>query len=291
MVLGRAVAVAVAILLAAPALRSQSPPLPDQASFFAEVRKRLASNDLIQSRFSFRERTTELKLNPFGRMGTDGVKVYDVYPHPNDDLTYRRLIADDDRLLTARELADQDRRHREKLRAWHRRLEREGSSDRALREKREQEARERDQERASEALEVLTFTIERRDQWEGQPAIVLRFDPRPGARPRSREARIAGVFSGRVWIHETEFEVMYIDARATDDVSFGYGVIARLNEGSVARFTRRKIGGAWLPVRSEFTGTGRALLFRRIDIKFWREYSNYRPFVPEDLPSRLGWAP
>jgi hypothetical protein len=281
----------VAVLLAAPTLQSQSPPLPDQESFFAEVRKRLASNDLIQSRFTFRERSTDLKLNPFGRMGTDGVLVYEVYPHPNDELTYRRLIADDNRPLADSELAEQDRRYREKLRAWRRRLDREGSSDRVLRLTREEEARKRDQARASEALEVLTFTIERRDRWEGQPAIVIRFEPRPGARPRSREARIAGAFAGRVWVHETEFEVMCVEGKAVKDVAFGYGVIARLNAGSVARFTRRKVGNAWLPDRSAFTGTGRALLLRRLKIEFWREYSDYRPFDPDDLPGLLGWAP
>ena len=52
------------------------------ARFFGEVQKRLASNDLIQSRYSYRERSTEVRLNPFGAMGTGPEMVYEVYPHP-----------------------------------------------------------------------------------------------------------------------------------------------------------------------------------------------------------------
>jgi hypothetical protein len=69
--------VVVLLAIAAAGLAAQSPaPLPDQETFFAEARKRLASNDLIQSRYSFRERTTELRLNPFGRtVGTGPANV------------------------------------------------------------------------------------------------------------------------------------------------------------------------------------------------------------------------
>ena len=76
-------------------------PLPDRDAFFAEARKRLASNDLIQSRFSYRQRTTELRFNPLGRLGTGPELIHDVYPHPNDELTYRRLIARDGRAVPA----------------------------------------------------------------------------------------------------------------------------------------------------------------------------------------------
>jgi hypothetical protein len=278
-------------IAAGPAAQSPAP-LPDREQFFAEARKRLASNDLIQSRYSFRERTTELRLNPFGRsMGTGPASVYEVYPHPEEELTYRRLVEREGRPLTKEELAEQDLEYRERLSAWQRRLAREGTSRRAIRQRRAAEAKAKDEALAREALDMFDFQIAGRGTWENQPAIIIAFSPREGATPRSREGRVARVFAGRAWVHEFEFEVMNVEATATADVSFGWGMIAKLYKGSTARFTRRRIDGAWLPIESRFKGQGRALLFRRLDIDFARDYSDYRPFEFTDLPARLGWEP
>jgi hypothetical protein len=284
--------VAAVLLSISAGMAAQSPPLPDQETFFAETRKRLASNDLIQSRYSFRERTTELRLNPFGRtLGTGPVNVYEVYPHPDEELTYRRLVERDGEPVSAADLAEQDRHYRDKLTAWQRRLAREGTSARAERLQRVAEAKAKDEAMSREALEMFDFRITGRDTWQGQPAIVVSFTPRANSSPRSREGRIARAFAGRAWIHEFDYEVMNVEARAIDDVAFGWGMIARLHRGSTARFTRQKVDGAWLPVESRFEGTGKAFMVRRVVIKFARDYYDYRPFEQADLPARLGWAP
>src|SRR5262245_46296319 len=107
----------------APETPAAPAPLPDERPFLTEARKRLASNDLVQSQYSFRERTTELKLNPLGRMmGTGPANVYEVYPHPEEEMTYRRLVERGGRHVPSNELAEQDREYREKLAAWQRRL-------------------------------------------------------------------------------------------------------------------------------------------------------------------------
>jgi hypothetical protein len=274
---------AVLIAVAAGWPTAQSPPLPDRDRFFSEALKRLASNDIIQSRYSYVQKSTE-----FGHMGTGPVLVHEVYPHPDEKLTYRRLIERDGRRLTAVEIAEQDRDYLQKLEDWNHRMAREGESARKLRLRRAQEGRERDEARAREALDVFDFAIVGRETWDGNPAIVISFAPRPGAQPRTREGRIARAFTGRAWLHEHEYEVMNVEATAIDDVSFGFGLIARLHKGSTARFVRRRIGEGWMPTESRFDGTGRALLVRKVVIKFWREYSDYRPFEPDELPARLG---
>jgi hypothetical protein len=126
-----------------------------------------------------------------------------------------------------------------------------------------------------------------RATWQGEPAIVIAFEPRPGAPLRSREARIAHAFTGRVWVHEHEYEVMRIEATAVDDVSFGFGMIARLHKGLRASFERRRVDGVWLPSETRFTGTGRALLVRKLAIDFVRTYDSYRRFEPSELSTRL----
>ena len=52
--------------------------------------------------------------------------VYEVYPHPEEELTYRRLIERDGRPVSAKEMAEQDRDYREKLDAWQRRMAQRG---------------------------------------------------------------------------------------------------------------------------------------------------------------------
>jgi hypothetical protein len=268
-----------------------APALPDQEAFFAETRKRLASNDLVQSRYSFRERSTQLRLNPFGRnMGTGPVNVYEVYPHPAEELTYRRLIEREGRPVSAAELDEQDRAYRDKLRDWQDRLAREGMSSRIERLQKSAEAKKKDEAMAREAIDMFEFQIAGRETWQNEPAIVVTFKPRPNASPRTREGRVARAFTGRAWVHEFEFEVMNVEASAIDDVSFGWGMIAKLHRGYKARFTRRRIGSAWLPIESRFSGTGRALLFRKVVIDFERDYYDYEPFDISELPARLGWT-
>lgn len=270
-----------------PLVFAQPEPLPDRDTFFADVRKRLSGNDQLQSRFSFRERSTELNLNPMGRMGTGPVAVYEVYPQPNAELTYRRLVEREGRKVSPAEIAQQDRQYLARYRKWQTSLREEGRSERDARLKKEAEMRERDQRQAREAIDLFDFAMDERSTFEGQPAIVISFKPKSSARARSREGRVAAGFAGRAWIHEHEKEVMFVDARAIDDVSFGFGMIARLNDGSTAQFTRRRIEGVWLPVESRFNGTGRALLFRKVVIDFQRTYYDYRAYDPARVAELL----
>jgi hypothetical protein len=122
-------------------------------------------------------------------MGTGPELVYEVYPHPNDELTYRRLVERGGHQLTTAEIHEQDRAYREKLAAWERRMAREGTSDRLLRLRKAQDERLKDEARAREALDMFHFAIAGRDTREGQPAIIITFTPKSNVEPRSREGR------------------------------------------------------------------------------------------------------
>lgn len=266
-----------------------SAPLPEAETFFAEARARLTGNDVMQSRFSYKERSTELNLNPFGRMGTGPVVVAEVYPSPGDGLTYRRILERDGRPVPAAEIAEQDRKFRERYDEWGKQLAREGQSARDARLKKDAEMRQKELGQLAEAIDLFDFTLVGRSTWEGQPAIVVAFTPKPNAKARTRDGRLAQGFAGRAWIHEFQYEVLHVNAIAVDDVTFGYGMIARLNSGSVVEFTRRWVEGAWYPVETRFQGTGRALIFRRVVLDYRRSYYDYHPYSPEQLPDRLGW--
>ncbi len=276
----------VTIWLTSAAAQSTAP-LPDAERFFAEARKRLASNALLQSRFTFRERITQLRFNPLGRMGTGPIEVFEVYPVQGDDMTYRRLVERDGKPIPRSELAAQDRKFVAKYESWRRQLASEGQNQRQARERKHAEEQARDQKQAAEIIELFDFAIQRREIRDGHPSIVVTFKPRPNARPSSREGRVASSFAGTAWVHEHEYEVIRVEAQAVSDATFGWGVVARLYKGATALFTRAKVGDSWLPLESRFNGTGRALLFRRATYDFTRQYFDYRPFDEAQLTATL----
>lgn len=285
--MGRALVLLIAVAVSA--LNAQTAqPLPDPDTFLAEARKRLASNKLLQGRFTFRERMTEVGFNPFGRLGTGPVETYEVYPLPDDKMTYRRLVERDGVRLSPAAIAEQDRQYLARFQQWRRQLAREGQTEREIREERQAKAREKDRAQASEITSLFTFTMDGRELYEGEPAILVLFRPKPNTQPRSREARVASSFAGRAWIHERDREVMRVEAEALSDTSFGFGLIARLYKGATAVFVRRRVGDAWLPVQTRVNGVGRALLVRKASFNYLKEYSDYRPFDWAELPSRLG---
>jgi hypothetical protein len=269
---------------------AQSAPLPDRESFLAEARKRLASNELLQSRYSYTERVTQVQFNPFGTIGTGPIEVYEVYPVVPGQLTYRRLVEREGAPVAPAELRRADRQFLARYYEWQREIASEGQDERQARLRREAAEREKDRARATEAMGLFEFTLDRRDTVDGQPVIVVRFSPKPNVIPRTREGKVAASFNGFAWVHEQQHEVMRVEAEAVADTVFGYGVIARLHKGAKALFTRRKFGDAWLPVETRVTGTGRAMVFRRVTINYLREYSDYQPFDASQITTRLGVA-
>jgi hypothetical protein len=239
--------VATVMLAGTTLLRAQATaPLPDPQPFFEAVRRNLARSQEEQNLFAYKERRTELNLNPFGRLGTDGTRLVEVTPTP-DGAQLRRL------------------------------LERNGvpvpNSQPSRRENRMPQGGSVVQDVAS----VLDVAISHREMLEGRPAIVVRFKARPDAKPRTREGRIARAFTGLIWVDESAHEVRRIEATAIDDITFGYGMLARVNEGSVVQVERRLAeGDAWLPTSMRFKGEGRALLFRKLVIDFAVEWFDYR---------------
>lgn len=257
----------------------QGGPLPDRETFFAQVRARMSGTRLAENALAYTERSPELHLNPVGRIGTGPLVVTEVYPFPELDLVYRRVIERAGQPIPALELAAQDRRFAGRLAQARR-------GDRAARGDRTVESRARESAIQRDVSDAQTFAIEDRVVWNAQPAIRVRFAPRPGARARTREGRVAVAFTGRAWIHEFEHEIMRITAEAVEDVSFGFGVIGKLQRGSHFETHRRAVNGVWVTTETSFRGSVRAMLFRRVELDYRREYFNYRAFDPR----QLGWS-
>jgi hypothetical protein len=264
---------------------TQSPVVPDQAAFFARVRENLVRAQRATPLFAYKERRTKFHTNPFGRLGTDGVELLEVFPSVHSRLTYRRVLMRDGEYLTPAELAAQDGEYRARSADLRRRLQNETAADRRRRLEEVARARRRSQEMIEDILGALDVRITGRAFYEGAPAITVAFAGRPAARPKTREGRIARDFVGTAWIHEHQHEVMHVEGRTTDDVSFGFGMIARLNEGTEGSLTRQPVEpDLWMPTAVRVSGDGRAVLqLRKLMVDFkvdWFDYHRYDGRIP-----------
>lgn len=254
---------------------AQNSDLPDRDAFLREAREALARSQQVWHRYAYKERRTDLHLNPFGRMGTGGTRVLEVRPSADVRLTYRREIERNGTPVSKFELDRQDAEYRERVA----RLERDGDDGERGRNDDDVLARRRAQMTIEDVLNTLRFDLVRREVFAGRPAIVVAFAARPDARPVTREGRTARVFKGHVWIDEATREVRHVAAIATADVSFG-GFIAKIYEGMEAIVDREPIEpGVWMPVRLRLSGEVRAL-FRKAHIKHVVEWFDYRRTAP-----------
>ena len=286
-----------ALLAASVALSAQDGPLPDAAAFLAAARENMSRADRVDHLYRYTERRTDIHTNPFGRLGTGGVRVFEVYPSALRPLTYRRMIERDGMRVSAQELARQDSDYRTRVQRVLK--EREAQAEREQ-QAAEQRARTRGQTRTDDIVNTLDFRVTGRETYQGVPAIVVTFAGKPNARPQTREGRIAQKFGGRLWIHEGEREVMRVEATATDSISFGFGIVARLAEGTTATLTRRPVeGGVWMPTDLRLSGRGRAALVRSLVFDFVLQWSDYRrlsgasltPFVDSGVDGEAGSRP
>ncbi|OFW06159.1 MAG: hypothetical protein A3I61_18470 [Acidobacteria bacterium RIFCSPLOWO2_02_FULL_68_18] len=257
-------------------------PLPDRDTFYRQVRENLARAERANHLYTYRERRTDVHTNPFGRLGTGGVSLYEVYPSPVRELVYRRVVERNGAPVPAREIARQDREYR--AHAAEVLLERGagGSDEERFIEDESARARQRRQRAIDDVVDALEFDVEGRTLYKGVPAIVIAFRPRTGAKPTTRPGRVAQKFAGTVWVDERAAEVMQIEATSIEDISYGLGIVARLGEGTTATVTRKPVGdGLWMPTKLTLSGRGRAVLFRRLVVDHAIEWFDYRR-LPDD---------
>jgi hypothetical protein len=223
--------------------------LPDKEPFLDAVRDNMARANREQHRYAYKERRTEIHTNPFGRLGTGDVVVYDVTPGPEPNVTFRKLLEKNGKPVPDSRPERQERRIRTGGRST-----------------------------VDDTVNVLEFIIDRRDTLNGRSAIVVRFKPKPNVEAETREGRLAQAFGGVIWVDEGAREVTRVEATATDNLSYGLGLLARVRKGSTVTLIRERIDdNIWLPTSIKFKADGRALLgLRKLNIDFSVEWFDYR---------------
>jgi hypothetical protein len=278
--------------LAAPLAADDSAPIiADTRAFLEEVRRNLQSDSALLEQYTFTETYTEKKLDGGGAVKKTKTETYEVYPSVEPRKLYRRLVARDGQPVSEKDLADQDKKHEEKLA---RREARRAARSEAERAQREEEARRKERAVIDEVFQMDEFRITGRELVDGRPTIVVEFEPRPGFKPVTEGGKTIQKFAGKAWVDEADRQLVRLEARLLDSLGVGPIRIARLQKGASAYFVRRKVNGEiWLPSEARFTGKAKVLLVFGGGLDVMSRYFDYRKFsvgteeeiVPETDPA------
>jgi hypothetical protein len=236
-----------------------NPQTSDEAQrLAARVRDRMLESRGLLDRYGYFEEDTEIQLDPSGAEESRETRVYVVSPAPPGGVSDSRLLT-----VNGKEPSPDEREEDEERRA-------DDKSD-ASRESRDDRQRRR-REAVEDLRRGLTVQITGHEAIGGHQTTILAFEPRPGARLHSRMGLFIRAMRGRIWVTPAG-EIVQIEAELVDNVSVGWGLIARIWKGSSLRARQQALNGAWLPHELTAEAQGRTLLFRtfrtRYAAKFW----------------------
>ena len=152
-------------------------------------------------------------------------------------------------------------------------------SERAKRAKREKEDSDKGHEMFKAIPDAFIF------KYDGiENGIVrLAFFPNPNYDPPTRELRVFRALSGKMWIDPVQKHVVRIDGQLFQDVTFGWGILARLYKGGTFEVNMHEVGpGHWDMTSLDVNMSGHAILFKNIAVKQHQTQTEFRR-VPDNL--------
>jgi hypothetical protein len=272
--------IVIAVLLTAIALHAQDRPLPDLTVFMPEVKKRLQTDQSLQSSYSYVETRRERKLDGSGRVTNESVKVIENYPGLPGEPRWERLISEDGKPVPAKDLEKQDRERREKAEEYARRLASQPEKERARQTRDWEKDRREMAEIVDDIFRVYDIKMIGRENIDAHDSIHFTLTPRPNANPQTREGGIMRHFTGNAWVSESDYELVRLNVEAVDTVGIGLGLLARVGKGARIAFERRKVNGeVWLPASASYSFNARVALLKMLRRNASLEFSNYRKFT------------
>jgi hypothetical protein len=169
-----------------------------------------------------------------------------------NDAPLRRLIAIDNRPLTAAEAEAEQRRidylvaHPDDFR-------------------RQNQAHKDDETRATQLMQMLSTAYILAPDGEVNGCTRFTFQPKPEFRPSSYQERVAHELAGTVSVKQPEDRLCTLEARILHPVEFGFGVLGRIDEGGHFSLFRKQIDDKnWKTDRFSVHINGRILMLKSL---------------------------
>jgi hypothetical protein len=189
---------------------------------------------------------------------------------------YRRMLERDGKPLSAEE----QRNEQEKLDRETKKLEKQTPAEKQHRLEQANDRRKRDFAFLSEIPDLFDLKLEGESIVDGKPVWIVSGAPRPGAQPKSHDARLLLKVRGRMWIDKATYQWVKVEAETTAVISWGL-FLARLAPGAKMVFEQTPVNDLWLPKRLFVSGSGRVALLKRLIEDQEIRWSNYKRFSVE----------
>jgi hypothetical protein len=138
--------------------------------------------------------------------------------------------------------------------------------------------REKDREFMREVPDLFDFKLLGDEKIDGHDVWVISATPKPGARPKSGDAKPLLKIQAKVWIDKAEYQWVRLEAETTATISFGL-FIARLSPGAKLLFEQTRVNDdVWLPKRELVQGAARLGLLKKLVGEEETTWNNYRKF-------------
>jgi hypothetical protein len=253
---------------------SKGRPLPDIKALLLDVAKNQKAIEELQKQYTCHVVAEEEKFDSRGDVSSREVKEYDVFNCGGDEI--RHLVKNDSKPLSAEQQRKEDERFNKEFSEFQKK-----QAELANDPKKQEKEDERQQAQISDFLRAETFTNPRRERFRGQDVIVFDFGPNPDYKPRKLVESIVQKLVGVVWIDEQARDVARLEARFSDKVKIGAGLLASLDKGTNLVFEQTKINGeVWLPSYAE-VHAGARVVFVRVRQNEIDRYSDYKKFRVE----------
>src|SRR5262249_5624257 len=145
-------------------------------------------------------------------------------------------------------------------------------ADRAKHQKREKADEEKVRKLLGAGPDAFNFKYD----GEEDGLVRLKFTPKPHYEAPTRELRIFHSLSGKQWVDRGSSRLARVDGALFEDVTFGLGLVGRLNKGGTIKFVRHNMGsGHWDFVSFDLNASGHVGIFASIIVNQRLTLSDY----------------
>lgn len=153
------------------------------------------------------------------------------------------------------------------------------ASERAKREKRSKD----DEDKLMQMFKAIPDAFIFKYDGEENGQIRLAFFPNPHYDAPNREMQVFRALSGKMWIDRGAGRLSRMDGSLFEDVTFGWGLLGRLNKGGTFSVMQSKVGdNHWEIVSLDVKMSGHAVIFKSINVKQLQRMSGFHR-VSDDL--------
>jgi hypothetical protein len=223
--------------------------------------------------YTCQQREVIQHLGKHGKVKSSETRTFDVNFYYGEE--YSRLIAVDDKPLSAKEQKKED----DKLEKFLAKLRKESEENREKRLAKEKKQREEGRAFLRDVVNAYDFQIVGNETVDGMDTWVIEATPRKDFHPTQPHAGILSKIKGKLWIDKKEYNWVKVEAEATDTISYGLFLV-RIHPGSRFSFEQQHLNHeVWLTRRFNLDGSARVALLKNERLHQEDVFSNYKKYV------------